>query len=190
MKKIASLGIGVQNTFKSLFALGGAQRAGRGDEIWGVQDVIELKPLVRTIMHVVQLLTAALFLLLTAHDVSSQPQPKAFVCVFAGAQFSTFDAEWNVKANSDRLELTFAAIDAKNSRAQLIGNQGAETVLVSVGDHTINFLEITASGNQNLTTVFFKRAKSGLFPAVHSRHIAILGEPTVSHYRGYCSPRN
>jgi hypothetical protein len=41
----------------------------------------------------------------------------------------------------------------------------------------------------NITTVYDRDEASGKYPAVHSRHLAILGQPVVAQYQGFCEAK-
>jgi hypothetical protein len=50
-----------------------------------------------------------------------------------------------------------------------------------------HYLEVVNEGFLNLTTVYDKDEKTGKYPAVHSRHFGILGQPVFGQYTGFCS---
>ena len=78
-------------------------------------------------------------------------------------------------------------IDHKAYQARLIGNLGAVDLAVIDGFKVIPFVETTASGNVNVTTVFAEAAPGNRrFKAVHSRHVHMLGGPLPSQAYGYC----
>ncbi len=49
-----------------------------------------------------------------------------------------------------------------------------------------HFLEVVNEGFLNLTTVYDKDPKTGLHPAVHSRHLGLVGQPVFGQYTGTC----
>lgn len=77
------------------------------------------------------------------------------------------------------------AIDYQKTSARIIGNAGADDLVVLRGDSSVSFVERTPSGAVNLTTVFGWRDQAGRFKSVHSRHTAIAG-PSPSQNYGYC----
>jgi len=82
---------------------------------------------------------------------------------------------------------TLDGIDHKARKARLIGNVGAIDLAVIDGVKVTTFVETTASGNVNMTTVFAEAAPgSRRFKAVHSRHVHMLGGPIPSQAYGYC----
>lgn len=70
----------------------------------------------------------------------------------------------------------------------MIGNVGAETIKVLLGDDSVHLLEYTNSGNINITTIFLyqNNIKDSTFPVVHSRHINTLTGALPSQYLGIC----
>lgn len=51
-----------------------------------------------------------------------------------------------------------------------------------------HFIEAVTEGFLNLTTVYDRDPETGKFPAVHSRHFGLLGQPVFGQYTGFCSP--
>ena len=52
-----------------------------------------------------------------------------------------------------------------------------------------SFLEVANEGFLNLTTVYDRDATSGTYPAVHSRHFGIIGQPVFGQYAGTCKAK-
>ena len=85
-------------------------------------------------------------------------------------------------------QVTFDSIDANSGKARIIANAGAGDVFVLVTAIGLTFIEQTAMGNINFTTVFatYDSATSHRFIAVSSRHQDLNG-PFPSQYHGTCS---
>lgn len=65
------------------------------------------------------------------------------------------------------------------------GYSGPITVIR--GDESATLIETTATGNVTVTTLFMlEKTVDGKIPAVHSRHMSMLGRGMVSHYTGAC----
>jgi hypothetical protein len=45
---------------------------------------------------------------------------------------------------------------------------------------------VVTEGSLHITTIYDKDESSGAYPAVHSRHFGLLGQPIVSQYHGFC----
>jgi hypothetical protein len=52
-----------------------------------------------------------------------------------------------------------------------------------------HYLEVANEGFLNLTTVYDLDPTSKTYPAVHSRHFGILGQPVFAQYAGSCSSK-
>lgn len=82
--------------------------------------------------------------------------------------------------------LVFDSIDHKANSARLIGNVGASDLLLLATVDSLTFIEVTSTGNVNVTTVFSYYAKRTRdFIVVHSRHVSIV-QPFPSQYHGTC----
>jgi hypothetical protein len=117
-------------------------------------------------------------------------ESKAFVCKFTQGAAARYDeAEWSVKVLNEKMEFTFAGLNPQQGKAQMVGNVGASDVRFWKGAWTWNFVEVTDTGNVMTTTVF-ETSNGKDYPAVHSRHTSVAGEPFPSQYRGICSARS
>jgi hypothetical protein len=117
-------------------------------------------------------------------------QTLSFRCNFTDGQITNFDSGApSTKHESKFTELVFDQIDITKKTARLIGNVGVAQVQVIEGTQLIHLVEITNSGNLNLTSIFFtdKSKLSGAFPVVHSRHLKTSpSSPLPSQYIGLC----
>ena len=117
-------------------------------------------------------------------------QTLSFRCNFTDGQITNFDSGApSTKHESKFTELVFDQIDTTKKTARLIGNVGVAQVQVIEGSQLIHLVEITGSGNLNLTSIFFtdKSKLSGAFPVVHSRHLKTSpSSPLPSQYIGLC----
>ena len=116
-------------------------------------------------------------------------QTLSFRCNFTDGQITNFDkGSPSTKRENKFTELIFDQIDINKKTARLIGNAGVAQVQALEGDESIHLVEITNSGNLNMTTIFLtdKNKSIGIFPVVHSRHIKIASSPLPSQYVGLC----
>jgi hypothetical protein len=82
--------------------------------------------------------------------------------------------------------LHFDSIDIQRNHARLLGNLKAVDVSLLLTSGTLSFLETTANGGVNLTTIFPSyRNESRGFIAVTSRHLSVFG-PFSSQHHGSC----
>jgi len=117
-------------------------------------------------------------------------QTLSFRCNFTDGQITNFDSGVpTTKHESKFTELVYDQIDTVKKSARLIGNVGVAEVQVVEGSQLMHLVEITSSGNLNLTTIFFtdKSKLSGTYPVVHSRHLKTSASgPLPSQYIGLC----
>ena len=96
---------------------------------------------------------------------------------------------FSTKAGSP-LSFSLSKIDLEGQSAELQAAEGAKpfTVRIVRAINANHFLEVVNEGFLNLTTVYDKDPATGLHPAVHSRHLGLLGEPVFGQYAGTCKP--
>lgn len=86
--------------------------------------------------------------------------------------------------------LTFALlkIDLDAQIAELEMNSGQKSLAVRIvrAINANHFLEVVNEGFLNLTTIYDKDTSRGIYPAIHSRHLGLLGQPVYGHYTGSC----
>ena len=119
---------------------------------------------------------------------SAMAKPFSVKCKFTSGQVTTFDKGTPATSrNNDMPDLIFDQIDVKKQTARMIGNVGAETIKVLLGDDSVHLLEYTKSGNINVTTIFYiqNTIKNSDFPVVHSRHMNAQGA-FPQQYLGLC----
>jgi hypothetical protein len=127
---------------------------------------------------------------------AAEMTPSALVCHLTQGIFSSFEAgKFSPFEAANGFDVTFAAIDVVNHTAQLIGNLGAAKVSAIKTDAQLFFLEETAMGNFNTTSVavgeFAGLGERTQFPAVQSRHVQdpISDLFMISQYVGFCEAR-
>lgn len=116
-------------------------------------------------------------------------QTYSFRCNFSDGLFTHFDKGTPTSKRDNKFtELVFDQIDTAKQAARLIGNLGVSQIQALEGSDSIHLIEITNTGNLNMTTIFLTRkGKSiGAFPVVHSRHMNTASSPLPSQYIGLC----
>jgi len=116
-------------------------------------------------------------------------QTLSFRCNFTDGIVTNFDKGIPItKRDTKFTELVFDQIDVSKKTARLIGNIGVAQIQALDGSDSINLVEITNSGNLNITTIFLtgKGKSVGAFPVVHSRHMNTSLSPLPSQYIGLC----
>lgn len=85
----------------------------------------------------------------------------------------------------EELVLHFDSIDQKNGTARMIGNEGAEDVMLIGRPVNITVIEKTGFGNFTFTTIYADY-RNDEFIAVHSRHMDLPNGPRSSQFHGTC----
>lgn len=114
--------------------------------------------------------------------------PAAYACTFAKGNSWSFDGGAYKSASPSPLSFDITAIDLEKQTADLMIDQKPAGKLRVVRALNANsFLEVANEGFLNLTTVYDRDAASGTYPAVHSRHFGVLGQPVFAQYAGTCT---
>lgn len=115
--------------------------------------------------------------------------PKSLSCSFTSGTSWSYEAGDFKSKTPTALSFTIDKIDLDGQSAMLNANaEGAGAKLSVVRAINANhFLEAVNEGFLNLTTVYDKDASNGKYPAVHSRHFGLLGQPVFSQYTGFCT---
>jgi hypothetical protein len=117
--------------------------------------------------------------------------PKSLNCSFTSGTSWSYEAGDFKSKTPTALSFTIDRIDLEAQSAALnAGADGTGAKLSVVRAINANhFLEAVNEGFLNLTTVYDKDASNGKYPAVHSRHFGLLGQPVFSQYTGFCTGR-
>ena len=112
--------------------------------------------------------------------------PKAYVCQFNDGGAWTFEAGKYSQQGSKSLAFQILNGKGKSDSAMLKTNDGSAKLKRVIALDANHYLEVTVGGYLNITTIFDEISENEGYPAVHSRHLGILGRPVVSQYRGIC----
>lgn len=124
-----------------------------------------------------------------ARLVSAEDAPKNLACSFTAGASWTYDGGVFHSKPPSPLSFSIENIDLEKQAATLKAAPGAEAGRLSVvrAINANHFLEVVNEGFLNLTTVYDKDEKAGKYPAVHSRHLGIVGSPVFGQYTGFCT---
>lgn len=123
---------------------------------------------------------------LSAVPAAGQGAPKGYTCTF-GKGASQAYAKGRFRAREAKpFTMQIADIDLSGQRAELITPSGKGTLRIVLAVGANHFLEAVTEGYLNITTVYSRDDKTGLHPAVHSRHFGLFGEPLIAQYTGTC----
>lgn len=114
-------------------------------------------------------------------------EARAYVCKFEQGASQTYSGHAFKSAPAELLQLNIVDIDLDKRTAALSskGGKGPLNVVRAIGAN--HFLEVVTEGYLNITTVYSLDSQRKAYPAVHSRHVGLLGEPLVAQYVGYCT---
>jgi hypothetical protein len=117
--------------------------------------------------------------------------PKGYTCTFTAGTAWTFDNGTFKSKTPEPLTLSIANIDLDRQTAQLVPEPGKPPGALKVvrAINANHFLEVVNEGFLNLTTIYDMDTASGTYPAVHSRHFGVLGQPVVGQYAGTCTAK-
>ena len=129
---------------------------------------------------------SGLLAILASVPAAAQDSPTGYTCTFPrGASQAYTKGKYRAR-KAQPLAMEIAAIDLDGQRAELVqaGGRGVLRIVRALGAN--HFLEAVTEGYLNITTVYTKDEIRGIYPAVHSRHFGLFGEPLVAQYTGSC----
>ncbi len=109
-----------------------------------------------------------------------------YSCVFPSGKVHTFENDVFQEDSASKLSFKIGDIKLDRQTASLITENGKGGLKIVRAIGANHFLEVITEGFLNITTIYGSPASDGSFPAVHSRHIGLLGTPVVSQYHGTC----
>ena len=116
--------------------------------------------------------------------------PKHFACDFSQGYAWTYDAGKFKAVPSADLSFEIGSVDLDHQTAQLIlGGKPAKGLKVVRAINANHFIEVVNEGFLNLTTIYDLDPVTGKYPAVHSRHFGLFGQPVFAQYAGTCVPK-
>jgi hypothetical protein len=116
--------------------------------------------------------------------------PTHFACDFNSGYSWSYDSEKFQSAPAKDLSFEIGHIDLDKQTATLIvDGKSANTlkILRALGANT--FLEVVNEGFLNITTIYDRDPVTGKYPAVHSRHFGLFGQPIFAQYAGICTAK-
>ena len=123
---------------------------------------------------------------LASSAAAAADTPAAFECVFSTGSTHVYDKGRFSNEPAARLSFGIAAINAPAQTAELKTASGTGVLRLVLAVNATHFIEVATEGALNITTVYDKDDAKDAFPAVHSRHFALVGQPVVTQYQGFC----
>lgn len=117
--------------------------------------------------------------------------PKALVCTFEKGTSWSYEGGAYKSVTPSALTFEITDIDLEKQSASLVtGSKEAGAARVVRALNANSFLEVANEGFLNLTTVYDFDPATNSYPAVHSRHFGILGQPIFAQYAGSCKAKS
>ena len=130
-------------------------------------------------------------LMLGAAPVAAEDDagPARLVCTFSNGTSVSYEAGTFATKPAAPLSFDITKIDLDGQSAALTTGEGQEPASLRIvrAVNANHFLEVVNEGFLNLTTIYDKDPKTGLHPAVHSRHLGLVGQPVFGQYTGTCA---
>lgn len=120
---------------------------------------------------------------------SAQDLPKGYACSFTRGESRAYAKGRYRSRPAKPLKMEIGAIDLEGQRADLLTADGKGSLRIVRALGANHYLEVVAEGYLNMTTVYQKDEARGIYPAVHSRHFGLFGEPLVAQYTGSCTAK-
>ena len=117
-------------------------------------------------------------------------QPKAFACTFATGVTHVYDKGEFASEKAATIAFGIDSINTMAQTADLKTDRGTGALRVVTAVNALHFLEVVTEGSLHITTVYDKDDAKGVYPAVHSRHFALLGQPIITQYLGACEGKD
>ena len=138
---------------------------------------------------------SALALLLGAMGIGApargDDEPQHFVCSFAAGSLWSYDGG-SFKTETPAsltFEITDIDLDGQSARLVTDGRDKPGTLKIVRAINANHFLEVMNEGFLNLTTIYDRDPATGTYPAVHSRHFGLIGQPVFAQYAGTCQAK-
>lgn len=141
----------------------------------------------RTTSMALTLAFAAVFVMLPHGQVSSaQAAVSGYDCRFSDGETHRFTAGAFGARPAEALKFDIRDVNAAKQSARLGQSDERREVRYVPALDASHFIEVTVAGFLNITTIYAGGDDAVERPAVHSRHVGIVGQPVVAQYRGTC----
>lgn len=141
-------------------------------------------------MFVCRMPLIAAALMAAAPVFGAEEMPTHFVCAFDQGHIWSYEAGRFTSETPSALTLEISDIDLEAQSAKLVMDAQRNATLRIVRALNANhFLEVANEGFLNLTTIYDLDPANGVYPAVHSRHFGLLGQPVFAQYAGTCKAK-
>jgi hypothetical protein len=133
------------------------------------------------------LLALAIGVAASASRADEPAWPAHFACDFSTGYSWTYEAGKFRSEPPKDLAFEIGGIDLdKQSATLILDGKSANTLKIVRALNANTFLEVANEGFLNITTVYDRDPATGTYPAVHSRHFGLFGQPMFAQYAGTC----
>ncbi|HVZ04503.1 hypothetical protein [Hyphomicrobium sp.] len=116
--------------------------------------------------------------------------PTHFLCDFDMGYAWSYDSGKFKSEPAKDLSFEIGNIDLeKQSATLIIDGKSANTLKIVRALNANTFLEVVNEGFLNMTTIYDRDPATGKYPAVHSRHFGLFGQPIFAQYAGNCAAK-
>lgn len=135
----------------------------------------------------IAMVPAAVVLILSGAAVATE-LPTTLNCEFKSGNTGGYNnGKFSFKpATALLFDLTSINLKGQSADMKLPGAENGGKLAIARAVGANHFLEVVTEGYWNITTVFEYDAVNKVYPAVHSRHFGLLGQPVVAQYTGLC----
>ncbi len=142
-------------------------------------------------MHIKRIVLCAALAAFTAGAGQAEDEPAGYICTFSKGTAWTFENGAFKDKVPEPISLVISDVNLEAQTAQLVPDAGRSPGALKIvrAINANHFLEVVNEGFLNLTTIYDMDATSGTYPAVHSRHFGVLGQPIVAQYSGTCTAK-
>jgi hypothetical protein len=117
-------------------------------------------------------------------------QPRDFLCDFKSGYSWTYESGKFQSTPPNELSFEIGNVDLdKQSATLVLDGKSANTLKIVRALNANTFLEVVNEGFLNLTTIYDRDSETGKYPAVHSRHFGLFGQPMFAQYAGTCTAK-
>ncbi len=137
-------------------------------------------------MSRVSALACVVMLAASAGPAVATDDARAYSCRFTVGAAHAHAAGRFKPTKAGPVTLDIANVDHARQEAELVSGERRSSLRIIRAVNAVHFLDAVGEGYLNITTIYDRDAGSVTYPAVHSRHFGLLGQPIVSQYRGSC----
>ena len=134
-------------------------------------------------------LVVAVFGMSLSPAIAADEVPARLACKFETGTSGSYDGGTFKSQPASALSFEISDINLETQSAKIsVDGKVTGTLRVVRALNANHYLEDANEGFLNLTTVYDLDAAAKAYPAVHSRHFGLFGQPVFAQYTGLCSP--